>query len=81
MGLGRIAKITSQHAAPAPSGTQTSDAPPLARTTFTNAGTAPAQSGSRRRPRMNLSHLGTAEVASEGGWNPVQFQKKSEALV
>ena len=59
MGLGSRRNTTTQQAAPASSGTQTTSAPPLAHCTRHNAIAAPPQTGSSRMAMMNLIHFGT----------------------
>jgi hypothetical protein len=72
MGLGSSRKITTQHAAPASSGTQTTSAPPLARSTSHNARAAPPQTGSSRMAMMNLIHFGTRQNSEFGIRKPAE---------
>src|SRR5664280_1908093 len=80
MGLGSSRKITTQHAAPASSGTQTTSAPPLAHSTSHNARAAPPHTGSSRTATMNLIHFGKpAEFRirnSEARRKPKEFKRR-----
>src|SRR5208337_2959180 len=60
IGLGNSRKTTSQHAAPASSGTQTVSAGPEAQSTCPNAIAAPAHTGSNGMAMIDLIHFGTA---------------------
>src|SRR5882724_5674434 len=63
IGLGSMAKITSQQAAPPPTATHTGlPGEPLWRKTMMSALTAPRQSGSSNRAMMVLNHFGMGEV-------------------